>query len=299
MLKNSNSFEALNSTTFVFQITGLQYFGLNNINSRSSCTKFNCGIFFLIVFLLAYAFSYLPLLESRENGDENVQISLTFDALASLLMILAIIAIMIQSYTSTMKTKHIYSNLEKVSKICSKYLHTDLDYAHVCKEFKTMICWILLMFSSMLSVVLILYYLFCSKEMMWNISFEIVLHFFLLILVFRFVFYVILVKFHAQTIEEFLDIFQHNKNEMIELEKFKWTLPSRTVNRDFVTIEALMALKKVYGIVFQTSKLINQICGFSNLIIIGLILSSDVLEGYNLYLATKNDIPMIMIIGSY
>lgn len=297
MLKNSNLFEALNSITIIFQITGLQYFALNNINSRRSCTKLNGGIVFLIAFLLAFAGSYSYLLDIKETDNKNVQLSNTFDILSSLLMILAIIAIMIESFTTTLKTKQIYSNLEKVSTICSKYLHSDVDYALVYKEFKIMGCWIILMFSSMISVVLLLYYLFCTIEMLWNIIFELFLHFFLLIVFIRFLFYVVLVKFQAQTIKEFLDIFQHNQNESIELEKFKWTLPSRSVSRDFVTIEALMAVKKVYGIVFQTSKLINQICGFSNIIIIALILSTDVLEGYNLYLATRNDIPLTTIIG--
>lgn len=279
---------------------GLQYFPLDDINTRSSWKKHksNVGIIFIVAFLFAYAGSYLLLSVDHVKDNTNVKMSETFEGLLNLFMILTIAANMVYSLMKTSKTKEIFANLEKISIILSKYFNVNVDYASVGRECKIFSFLIFSIFISVSFAAIILIYQLSSFDMFLYFIFEIFLYCFIEVAYYRFVFYLILIKFNTEKLAECVRHFQNCKHEVILVEKFTWSQSTlQKNNREFASLETALALKKVYGIIFRTASLINHICGFTNIVGIVSIINANVVGGYNLYLAVKQDIPVFLIIG--
>lgn len=271
-----NLYKALSASTILFQVVGLQYFTLDGMKSQSFVQKhkYNFGIFIIVMILVAFGAGYWMLFENEYDSKEmfvkNIVTIIILQSISIAALISTIILSMINAYTSDRKTQNIFMNFEKISIIFSQNLNYRLDYSMMVTKFRkfNMIFWFMFIVSS---AVFLLFMFFAPNStslfFLWSVTL-IFPYIFLDACFIRFIFFTSLMKFHVDHFEKYLHTLQQQRFCM------------QTKNKK----EVLTYLKAIYGIMFRTSELINSVCGFTNVILLGLIVFAVSASGYYIFL---------------
>lgn len=289
--------------TIIFQLMGLQYFKLGGVKRETFAQrhKFNVGVIFVLLSLAIFGASYVFVVLNKDEQSENVETSLIFEHISVILIISTISFSMLHSFLMSSKAHRIFKSFEKVAEIFSSDLSHNLDYSAVVKEFKIFFCFTISSFVIISFVFSVMIYETSAADYFLSALFGIFPYFFLEICVVRFIFYVILIKFHVMSIEKVLLRFRES-NELMTInvrDNNCWDFRSKPLQsvESIANVEFVLSLKKVYGIVFKATEKTNHVCGFVNVVLLGLIVSANINGGYGLYLWRMNEIPFDQILG--
>jgi hypothetical protein len=300
MEKKSNLFKSLSNHTIIFQVMGLQYFSLEKAKNRNflQIHKYNLGGVFILLAAMAAAVAYI-LLGHRRTDDNTFMPTLLMDDFLTVYVIVFISFSMIFSLVKTPKTRKIYLNFEKISKIFSKDLNINLDYERFGKQFRN-VCWFVVSIIVILTVIALAIYIRhdIDGETVFYMTLLLIGNAFLETCFFWFIFYTMLVNFHLKHIQTFLIDFK---------EKLRKTSNSKIVlNETRITVvdyknhfEVMMKLKEIYGIIFTSKKMIVDVCGLLNSFQITGVMCICVNSTYQTFLWYKNEVPTDEIIGRF
>lgn len=300
MPEKSDLFKALSTHTIIFQLIGLQFFTLDGINSRKFLTKhkYNLGIIFVVLMLIAFSAIYLVEKSKEKQDKPNVATSTIMHHISMINMICCTVISMVQSFLVKAKVRKIFFNLQSVAKIFSKNFNCDVDYSVLGREFKNF-CFGYFLFYAVLSLALVAFLLGYgsgTSGIMWNILL-LCPYSFLIICFIRFVFFVMLIKFHVVQFERIIKSMQKCSHPYIRADNILRDYRIKIDRSPAVEFEFVMGLKKIYGIIVRTTRTVNFVCGIINLMILFLIVFATINGGYKVFLSSKNDITLEQLGG--
>lgn len=289
-------FKSLNNCTIIFQLMGLQFFSLDG----SKSLKFNLGVIVVAFCLAAYAYSFVLLIQSENLESENVVASYVMMSVTVCVILTAIIASIIISYAMREKSQNIFLSMAQVSKIYTKDLKHKLDYATLGRRFRNFSIASLIAFMFVAGALLATIH-DQSLEFLLAIAFSLFPHAFLGTCFVRFIFYVMLIKFHVDHIETVLKKFQKNRVSIVVVRNALWEsqIKLERLERAGESVDFWLAIKKIYGLLVKATDGVNKICGFTSLILFGLIVFANINGLYDLYLVFMADFTGTESAGNY
>lgn len=294
--------EDLNSCSILFELTGLQYFSLksltkDNVENRPSISR-TAYMLVLFVFINSLAVSYVHHDHSIIKGDLTSKNLIMFVIKHSMNVgLVAILSVnLLQSYATTKSIKKIYLNSEEIARLCLKF-KLNIDFKKIKKDAWKRI-W---MMSGVIFVMhgsVILAHINCPNNVLQQIL-GILPIFFMLMIAFKFVFYVNIVNHQLQLLEKlFEDSMQNDPVKVIEsnidvyLTQVKSSKPV-----DDTRLNKLRVVWKIYNVIYDNATLINQSIGLTVLaLLMGLVIALTV-SGYEIFVMVLGGIPLQNIGG--
>jgi hypothetical protein len=270
MSSTSNFFKVISNHTIIFQLAGLQFFTLNAEDNQKFLRKhkFNLGAVLMIFSCFLVGISYAIVEEPLSHGDKVL--SKANSTFAYTFTIFSVVGLMVFSmlfaYAMTRKSMKILTNFDEVSRIFTNNLNSPIEYETFSRKYRRVSILVFVIASIVTAVYLIA--LASSKTkaqwILYSIFFVIVNLFFEIVF-FRFIFLTMLVNHNLKNLEAVIDKIQKNMNAIVVTTKSFGIGHIR--NDDH--FEIAMTLKKIYGLIFVSSKLINEVCGPFNTISVG------------------------------
>lgn len=289
MPEKSNILKSLSTHTIIFQITGLQFFALDRLRSSTFIRKhkFNFGIIFVILSLAVSKILLIHLVKEKQKRDGQNVTSSFKQIISNSIVLGTILLLMIHSYVKTKKAKSVFISLDQASKLFSKNLNSDLNYSRLGRELKRFSLSILIVYLVIKLIFLLLVYKFGSQYSVLLTFCTFLPHLFIITCFVRFMFYVLLVRFHVEYIETVLKRIRDKRNPIMVVNKIFWHLQDKPMAfvKSNDNIDFFLGLKKIYGILTKATDAVNNVCGFANVILLGLIILANINGGYKLILS--------------
>lgn len=288
--------ESLSKITLIFQVMGLQYFTispepLEDINSLNGKFKWIfvvnimmtmcefCGILFAI---------YLSILETKKvnaktSAEQIVQFS-TYN-----LTIVVLVVTILNSLLLRKKARQIIKNCQ----IISKALHTlnqFVDYETFAKEFKNSFAKLFLCFVVSTLAPTIFTFLSHNKNVFLWAMLAIYPYFFIVIVFSYWTFLVRLVREQLRSVKKSLVQLQRN-GKIFEIAPETRNHDSK-VERNHATFDYFVKLKRIYGAIYETSSLVNELIAVPICLILFLVIFANTSSGYKVFLSFRNDVPV-------
>lgn len=294
--------EDLNSCLILFELTGLQCFSLksltqDNAENRPSISR-TVFMLVLFVFVNALVIFYVHHDHSIIEGDltsKNVIIYVIKQSMNVGLVALLSVSFL-QSYTSTQSIKKIYLNSKEIARLCLKF-KLNIDFKKIKKDAWKRI-WAMLGFILVMHGSVMLAHLNCPNNIL-QLILGIFPMLFLLMIVFKFVFYVNIVNHQLQLLEKlFKDAMQYEPVKVIEsnIDVYLTQVKSSTPIDD-KTLNKLRVVWKIYNVIYDNGALINQSIGLTVLsLLMGLVIALTV-SGYEIFVTVVGGRPLQNIPG--
>lgn len=262
--------EELNNSLIIFEVFGLQYFSLKKLNvkelkARPSAVR----LIYLIVLLFSMTIVAVWFVTTEAILDTNEKVTaknvLTFAIQHSLNFgfILVIIASFIQSFLTTSNVKKIYFNLKEIADIALEHFNMRMDYKEIRKTLSRRLTVVIIIF-------LILYFSIFfvrsgPKNDMLTIFVGIIPLLLLLLVAYKFVFYVAMVNCHLRIIQKLLnEIFRHSLVTVKTIDRVNiQTLNIQAIKKYENPIRKLLGVRQAYNLVYEIGILINESNGFT------------------------------------
>lgn len=296
MLQKNDFFKPLAVHNKVFQVMGLAFFSLDDFQSESFFKKhkYNFGSIVILSCVATYCFFYISLVTQAGIGKSaNVEVSEILEGMTVSTAVLSMLVVILTAMITTKSEKKIFINLQRVALIFKYNLQQDLDYSRISSDFKRIFIGNMLWLFGLTAALWLWTYNNMSLHYTLTIAFSFSVILFIEICFMRFIFYVTLIRFHIEAIEKAFKCFKRS-NDTIQIIRgitvHAGSQPIDFVQQNEINLEAFSGLKKVYGIIYTTTDLINHVCGCANLIEFGSVISYNIIGGYSFFLAIKRDI---------
>ena len=176
--------------------------------------------------------------------------------------------ILCQSFLKTMQNKKVFVNFGKISSLALSRAFLKIDYSLFRIEFgKKFIGLLLFSFGTYAAPAGI--ELYNLKYIAFQRLCRMLPIFLTKCLVIKFIFYTNLVNFHLKIIETLLSP-QDNKfdcESLINIDKLKVN-PQQVVKKNDQLMERVLVAKQIYGLIWETTQLINDCLGWTILVLI-------------------------------
>lgn len=289
--------EEIGSSLFVFELLGLQCFSLKsltpeNVNKRPTILRtiymilLFCCIFALTARYVSYDRTFM--LERRTPKDLLIfviQNSMNFG------MILVILSSFIQSYASTETIKKVYLNSKEIAQLCFDVFMVVVDFKKAKEAaWKRILKGIV--FLATLHTTVIFWHMQTNGT---NLLPLLVLFptSYLLMITFKYVFYVAMVNDQLIVLQEFLE-------RMLNQIKVIETVNSRSIQSadDPFPLCKLRTLWKIYNIIYENGTLINDSQGLTILIILASLIVALSVSGYHMLVILIGGMPFNQLPGN-
>lgn len=276
--------ENLNSCLILFEYTGLQYFSLKPLTKdgkRPSVLR-TAYMLVLLVGVNALAVFYILFDYSMVRGELTSR-NIVMYAIKSL-MIVGLVTVLsvsfVQSFVSTQSVKKIYLNSKETVQLCLEF-KLNIDFKKIKRNALKKVC-------AMLSFIFALHGFVMLSHMnnlhnTLQLTLGIFPMLFLLVVVYKFVFYVDIVNSQLRLLETILEeIFRYQPSKINDNDvDLKQVEPSKPV--DDVTFSKLRVLWKMYNLIYDNGTLINESIGLTVLtLLIGCAIALTV-SGYEIF----------------
>lgn len=296
----------LSGMTTIYEIMGLQFFSLSSVSLQdgflqedrvSKKHKFLILITVTALLVQITGIGSAIWLEKQNQQNDNVTTGLIVQFTAYSMMVFVVAVSILHSFAMTKQTKKIFRNFMKTSKIFAVELDEKIDDANLARRIKLSFIRV----SSCFVVLTVLLLAFIYQHNQTNVFLWAVLvifpHFFLNVVDNYFMFFIMIVNENLKTIAKVLAKFQKMR-ETKKLSIVTTHLYVKTERRSYdETFNSLLKLKRIYGIIADTTSLINKVMGLPFMLKLVLMILGNVSAGYKIYLALMGDVPVERIGG--
>lgn len=306
-MTNSGSFGVnLSKSTIIFEIFGLQFFSPAYESFGDGCKKHKHisrkHKFILAMNFVALSFHVCGVilaieLEKQTQKNGNVKTGLTVQIFSYSYTACVIFISIVNAFFSTRICYKIFNNFKKISSIFHQDLNRPLDYSKISAGFNLLFTKITLVFIA--STVATMIFVFCFNQS--NIFFWACLciypYFSCQIIFCQFIFYTRLVKENLLGLKAILESLLEQQNmSKIPIHIIGHKIPSSNASRE--TIDTIIDLKKIYGMLYETTALIHASIGVGTTATVVMIVLSNISAGYKVYLSFKGDIVLERVAGN-
>ncbi|XP_037048785.1 uncharacterized protein LOC119083224 [Bradysia coprophila] len=294
--------KSLSKTTSIYQWMGIQYFSIlpetleatSRTNSLNRKFKWIFAVNIMMTICESCAFSFAIYLSKRENRQGNVATGQIVQFAVSNLLIVVLVATILNSLLLRQKTRQIFKNCKFISKSLLS-LNQCVDYKAFADEFKKSLAKLLLCLIVSFSAGLLFNFLSNSTNaFLWTI-FAIYPHFFIVITFSYWTFLIRLVREQLRFVKDSLVQLQKNV-QIFRIDPEIRNHDSR-LRRNHETYNFFVKLKRIYGVIYETSLIVNEFIAVPICLIIIFVLISNVSSGYKVFLSLRNDVPMERVVG--
>lgn len=287
--------KAFSKGTILFQLLGFMYFPVDK-NQKLCLLKKYLGIWvFSIILFFGVSHFMNSLSATKVNFMSNAWMRFTPEILSSVGIFVALLVI--RDYASNRKIENVFAKFEEISKIFSRNLNQNLSYTIPIQRFRkfSVVFWLIFL------VTVFIYLLWISLELNSSLyamiyAVTIIYPFFFLMTRFvRFIFFIILVRFNIKLFERCILNLQHQSyldcNNMLFMDFKRITMK---LNQP---IEVMKTLKRIYTLIYKTTEIINDIHGFTNVIVLILIVFSVAVGSSDVFLTIMGDLSFVKLGG--
>lgn len=286
--------EELNSFFVVFELMGLQNFSLKSLTAENAKTRpaivrliYFVILFLLNTFIMTTFFFHDEIGIQEEVTAKNVlmyaiQHSMNFG------LIMVLLTGLVQSFTSTCGTKRIFLNFKEIIKQVQQEFGIVIDFSRIRKA-----SW------RRLSVMLIFYGISHVTTFLSQISsasgivpfilgiFPIV---FLLMIVYKYIFYVGMVNHQLQFLRKMLaDIFKLQSSKATDI-SLRMNQINYVMSPDD-PMRKLRAIRTIYNLIYENGAAINDGNGLTMLTLLICLVTSLTVSGYQIFVLIVGGLP--------
>lgn len=291
----------LSSSTFIFQIFGLQQFSFCRRSFFTVIDKLLMHKIIFISIILALVAEVIGIVniileEKKHRNSAKVSQGLVFQFGTYSYMIISVFVTVGHSLKTKKKAKDIFGNLAKISKIFKDRLDYDVNYRDALIKFNyhTKLVSFIFLLASAMTIGFIFYFMHQPTTLYWALI-SIFPYSFILLSFWKFSFYIQLVHVNLKSIKNVLQRTLDAKNIFYAKEIiFKVQTKS---NQDTNIFYIVMHLKQIYMMLYETVGLVNSVCGVGILIQLILSVVGDISAGYKFYLLIMGQLPIERIGG--
>lgn len=272
--------DALNSFLFVFELMGLQYFSLVHDNLKDRPTSFRTAFMIVIVTLIStILFCYLLFvpLKAEIITSKNV-LNFAIKHSMALGLLLVVYTSLIQSYISTRSIKKVYLNTKDIVRISFREFNMPVDFNLIKRAARKSFL--------LMSLFLVTVHITLSIRKVNSLlnaldsAFSLFAIFFLLMIVYKFVFYVAMVNNQLLLMRDLLrGIFKNIITKPFNLTSSEIVALTEDPLRKF------RAARKIYNLIYDNAALINDSNGLTILILLISIVITLTASGYEIFIS--------------
>lgn len=299
---------SLSTCTVLFQIFGLQYFSLSSKNfllptSKSLLHKFAFIFIILLVTIEVFGIGFVidferQQFEKEKNNNTKVNNGFMIQYFSYFFMDFVVLAAAMHSWFTTVKAMKIYNNMDKIYKIFEGELGHTIKYDDFANKFKYIIISMIIIFTLVtISTLGFVFYHNQSSAFYWALL-VIFPYLFVILSFMKFIFYMQIIDLNLEGIVDILrrayNLKQINRIEAIT---FNESEQSTTQPENETIFDSVLILKKIYGILYETSIFVNEICGISSILQLITLIIGNTSAGYKVYLVSTLQLPVGRIGG--
>lgn len=284
----------LHNSMLVFEIMGLQYFSLKSVGRQMQNNPQTWRVVQMLatlIVLTTLTIVYVMLDEKVEDTKVNAKniLMFTISRSTSFGLIFVVIISVLQSFFSTQKCKQFFLNTKQIVQILQQNFKVDDNFWNL-RKFAWIRCLVLFGFMIVLQVLITLHNI-QSNAPLWAIAVSFPAVFCFLVIVYKFVFYVVIVNAQLSSLNLIIrQMIEFDANVRLNIKSyFVDVKPSMYLNEYSVK---LRALRKIYNLIFKNANLINRGFGLTVLII---VIDSVVIctaMGYEVFVHVMGGLPL-------
>jgi hypothetical protein len=201
----------------------------------------------------------------------------------------------IHSWVTNIKAMKAFSNLDKIYKIFEGELGHALKYDDFIRRFKvlTVAYQLIFVISTLATLGFIFYHTQASTTFYWGIL--VIFPYMAMGIAFlKYVFYIELITINSCGISEVLRK-AYNLKQMHRVDAYTFNhvaVKPRPAPENETIFDTIMVLKRLYGILYETSQFVNGICGSSMIFQLIMIIICNSSAGYKVYLVAAKILPV-------
>lgn len=299
-LKNTpSSIEtSLSKITIIYQVTGMQYFSVTaeSLNPTSGFSRKHK--LFLVVnftFLIAEfcAILIMTYTENQKKKHGGLATGHLVQFAAYNLVILVFTICLLNSLILRDKAKKFFRNCKKISEILS-VLNQSGDYSAFKNEFKMTIA--KLSFGFIGSNLVLLIFVSQYSQYYFLVTLTAVYPYYFMTIVFSY--WTLLVRLIRENLRFVNECLAHlHKKHSLRLNPEPYGHDLR-IRRNQETYNFIAKLKRVYGIIYDSTSLLNELIGIPICLFLIFLIVSNISGGYKVFLFFQGDIPVQRIGGN-
>ena len=301
----SLNMEELNSSLIIFELMGLQYFSLKlltlkNASERPSITR-TVYMLVVLVVMTAIAFWFVTTEAVLKNEAENLTAKniLTFAIQHSLNFgfTLVIVSSVVQSFVTNSKVKKIYLNIREVADIAQESFNVKVNFTAIKRTLSRKLK---ILVVSFLSLQLTIFFIKSEpRPDVVAMLVGIIPMMYLLMVAYKFVIYVSMVnsqmKFVLKLIEE---VFKEPPIPIKTVDAININfMHAKRINKNEYPMRKLLAVRRIFNLIYDNGKLINESNGFTILIVLIDLVIAITASGYKVFVIILGGMPMADIPG--
>ena len=290
------------------QISGLQYFSVKEKANPKKWQKIHPKylIYFVILASLVMGscvgqFMQIPLPDHVRDSPKIV-VRKGISRIFNIGFFLTASTILVQSITKTAQNKMVFSNFDKIAALSwSKTFYT-IDYDTFQKQFKNKLIVIIIAFTVPLVMTLVVDQMYPKSEARVSTPVFVLVPIFLIkFAIIKYIFYIDLIHFHLLAIKKVLRkpcLKIMDVSDLVDNFKVaKDYKPTKYSNEKM--IERIVAAKQMYGILWETTQLLNDCVGWSLLMFFAMMTFGLVVNGYQAFTMMQKQEPLHLFISQY
>lgn len=273
--------EEIGSSLLVFELLGLQCFSLKRLtleNERKRPTilrTFYMFILFCCILILTICFvSHDPTFKIEKRSTKDITM-FTIQNSMSLGLLLVVLTSFVESYFFTPTIKNVFINCKEISRICHNEFTIKMDFKKIKKEVRRRIIMGIVFILTINGIVGISHAVTDGQFILP--LFEIFPTMYLLMIAYKFVFYVGMVNNQLYLVKKLLEsMFENQPPKNIEIINNRSTPPNDLLPK-------FRAAWKIYNIIYENGGLINDSQGLTILIMICSLTVAIIVSGYKTF----------------
>lgn len=288
--------QSLSHATRFFQVFGLQFFTLGHTSTNKDFSHHGSKVANKFKFSFFLNFGCLWTLVFILFATNNRK-GISFESDIVFMVLLCLLGLStIHSLLTTPKAREIFRKLEEVVNIFERDLKIDFDYKALKKSLKKTFIILLLSIGLINAGLLTLWNFYLPNRSTYLLFFVLFPYFIFSTNISRFIYYIRLVNHGVKMMKIVLDRsnFCPNIETLFERSRDAKIMQIKTAKLDSTTStnKTLNSLKNIYGILWETTELINDISGPSVLFLLTMTVISNALAGFKIYQFFKKTIPL-------
>lgn len=289
--------DELNGGLVIFELIGLQYFSLKTLTRENMMQRPSViRTIYMLILLVAFTalISFFIMMDNeieRENITAKNVLMLAIHHSMNVGFILITWTSLIQSFNSTQNVKRFFFNLKDILELYKTEFDVTLNYKRIKKTLWKR-------FAKMISFFLIVH----VGTSVWHLrSYYDLFHMliamlpvlFLLMIIYKFMFYVNVVNRHLKFMGSLLEKSFSNQTKPNEV------IPVKQLSSPEDPIRKLKAARKVYNLLYDNGMLVNESFGLTILIFLMMLVTNLTVSGYQIFVIVVGGLSLDQIPSKY
>lgn len=285
----------LNNCLVIFELTGLQYFSLKTLTKENADEKISTlrkvGAFFLLVLLSGFMICFIYSGNSTTIKTVTAKNILMFVIRNSMNvgLLLIVLTSLTQSYSTTRSTKKIFFNIKEMTEICCREFNICVDFKRIKKAAWKKISVILLFFGTVHGMSTF----FQAKDFTDALPMLLsaVPTLFLLVVAFKFVFYVDMINSQLTFLDGIIkNLICNQPSKFVDSISFRIipVVPEKQLYSSD-TMRKLRVTRKMFNLIYENGIMTNSSNGLSILVLLIDLVISFLASGYEVFVIVIGD----------